>query len=95
MDENDPSKKIDVPFKYHGDEMRTEFDEKMKELETDVEMRIEGFNKKQQDYAMDSMTCDEVDDKENKGMTIEVAYGNANGDDEGEDQCKQKNLKKY
>ena len=24
MDENDPTKKIDVPFKYHGDEMRTE-----------------------------------------------------------------------
>ena len=72
--------------KYNFQEMRTEFDEKMKELETDVEMRIEGFNEKQQDYAMDSMTCDEVDDKENKGMTIEVAYGNANGDDEGEDQ---------
>ena len=49
--------------KYNFQEMRTQFDQKMKELETDVIMRIEGFDEKQQDYAMDNMTCDEVDEE--------------------------------
>ena len=49
--------------KYNFDEMTTEFDEKIKELEIDVEMRQEAWNEKQQDYAMDSMTCDEVNEE--------------------------------
>jgi len=49
--------------KYNFDEMTTEFDEKIKELETDVEMRQEAWNEKQQDYAMDNMTCDEIDEE--------------------------------
>ena len=48
--------------KYNFQEMRTQFNKKMRELETDVIMRIEGFDEKQQDYAMDNMTCDEVDE---------------------------------
>ena len=49
--------------KYNFQEIRTQFNKKMRELEIDVEMRIEGFNEKQQDYAMDNMTCDEVDEE--------------------------------
>lgn len=42
--------------KYNFDEMRTQFDKKIDELEVDAEMRQEGWNDKQRDYAMDNMT---------------------------------------
>jgi flavoprotein len=47
---------------YDFENMQKDFDEKMKELEVDAEMRQEGWNDKQRDYAMDNMTCD-VQDK--------------------------------
>ena len=41
---------------YDFENMQKDFDEKMKELEVDAEMRQEGWNDKQRDYAMDNMT---------------------------------------
>ena len=49
--------------KYNFQEMRNQFNKKMRELEIDVALRLEGFDEKQQDYAMDNMTCDEVDEE--------------------------------
>ena len=43
--------------------MRNQFNKKMRELEIDVALRLEGFDEKQKDYAMDNMTCDEVDEE--------------------------------
>ena len=39
---------------YDWDEMRMEFDEKMRELEADAEMYHETWREKQVDYAMDN-----------------------------------------
>ena len=44
--------------KYDYENMQKDFDEKMKELETDAQMRQDGWNDKQRDYAMDGMTSD-------------------------------------
>ena len=41
---------------YSFDELRELFEEKVKELETDAEMRQDAWNDKQRDYALDSMT---------------------------------------
>ena len=41
---------------YDFENMQKDFDKKMKELEVDAEMRQEGWNDKQRDYAMDNMT---------------------------------------
>ena len=41
---------------YDFENMQKDFDEKMKELEVDAEMRQEGWNDKQRDYARDNMT---------------------------------------
>ena len=49
--------------KYNFQEMRNQFNKKMRELEIDVALRLEGFDEKQKDYAMDNMTCDEVDEE--------------------------------
>ena len=48
---------------YDFENMQKTFDKKMKELEVDAEMRQEAWNEKQQDYAMDNMTCDEIDEE--------------------------------
>jgi len=42
--------------KYDFENMQKDFDKKMKELEVDAEMRQEGWNDKQRDYAMDNMS---------------------------------------
>jgi len=41
---------------YDFENMQKDFDKKMKELEVDAEMRQEGWNDKQRDYARDNMT---------------------------------------
>jgi hypothetical protein len=41
---------------YDFDEMQEQFNEKMKELEVDAEMRQDAWSDKQRDYAMDNMT---------------------------------------
>ena len=51
--------------KYDFENMKAQFEEKMKDLEIDAEERQNAFQEKQQDYAMDNMTCDELEDKAN------------------------------
>tara|TARA_R100000995_G_C3442782_1_gene104172 strand:+ start:79 stop:381 length:303 start_codon:yes stop_codon:yes gene_type:complete len=43
---------------YDTDSMRDEFDKEIAQLEANEQAELDGWNEKQQDYAMDSMTCD-------------------------------------
>jgi hypothetical protein len=49
--------------KYDFENMKEQFEEKMKELEIDAEERYDAFQEKQQDYALDNMTCDEQEEE--------------------------------
>lgn len=40
---------------YDTDSMRDEFDKEIKQLEDNTQAEVDGWNEKQQDYAMDSM----------------------------------------
>lgn len=43
---------------YDTDSMRDEFEEAIKQLEANEQAELDGWNEKQQDYAMDNMTSD-------------------------------------
>lgn len=43
---------------YDTDSMRDEFEQAIKQLEANEQAELDGWNEKQQDYAMDNMTCD-------------------------------------
>ena len=40
---------------YDTDSMRDEFDKEIKQLEDNTQAEVDGWNEKQQDYAMDNM----------------------------------------
>jgi len=46
---------------YDTDSMRDEFDKEIEQLEDNTQAEVDGWNEKQKDYAMDSMTSDEVE----------------------------------
>ena len=46
---------------YDTDSMRDEFDKEIEQLEDNTQAEVDGWNEKQQDYAMDSMTSDEIE----------------------------------
>ena len=43
---------------YDTDSMRNEFDKEIEQLEANEQAELDGWNEKQQDYAMDNMTSD-------------------------------------
>lgn len=43
---------------YDTDSIREEFEEAIKQLESNEQAELDGWNEKQQDYAMDNMTSD-------------------------------------
>jgi len=43
---------------YDTDSIREEFEEAIKQLEANEQAELDGWNEKQQDYAMDNMTSD-------------------------------------
>ena len=46
---------------YDTDSMRDEFEKEIEQLEDNTQAEVDGWNEKQQDYAMDSMTSDEIE----------------------------------